>query len=116
MTDSIEIKQVMPGLGPNGVTEDYYNFINQLRIVGEWMGGGIEKVRRYLQDNPLPLYTEAYPEDKYQNVVNSYNREFVARLNTIIRELNEYGAKGSLSVEQWKRLDLEAARLIYGDR
>ena len=115
MSEKIHTKQPMPPLGSRGVTQDYYNYINHLRIVGDWMGGGIKAVNVYLQDHPLPLYTEAYPEEVYENVVNSYNREDVARIENIVRELNALGKAGALSLEHWRNLDSQISEILYGD-
>lgn len=103
----------MPELGPNGVTQDYYNHIFQLRVITEWNNGTIEQVHAHIKNHPVPLYTEAYPEAVYGNVVNSYNKRYVERLNEIACELNELGKTGSLSLERLKELDSEVAKILY---
>lgn len=115
MTDRIHSKQTMPDLGPRGTTQDYFNYVFHLRIVGDWKGGGIEAVNAHLRDNPIPLYTEAYPEAVYENVVNSYNREDVAKLEDLVKELNALGKAGTLSLERWGDLESQISEILYGD-
>jgi hypothetical protein len=113
MTEKTTTKQAMLPVGPRGLTQDYYNYVCQLKVVGDWMGGGIDAINAHLRNTPLPLYTEAYPESVYENVVNSYNREDVARLNEIVQELNTLGRAGELSLERWKEIDSEVLQLLY---
>ncbi len=106
----------MPYVGPEGVTQDYYNYITSLRIVSDWMQAGIEGMNTFLRDTPIPLYTEVYPPEKYENVVNSYNRENVIRLENLVRELNALGKAGKLTMERWRIIDSQIIRILYGDR
>jgi hypothetical protein len=114
MTEKLQTKQAMPPVGPRGLTQDYYNYVCQLKVVGDWMGGGIDAVNAHLRDNPIPLYTEAYPESVYESVINSYNREDVARINNIVQEINTLGEAGSLSFERWRNLDSQVFEILYG--
>lgn len=114
MSEEVTRKEAMPVLGPNGLTQDYYNYVLAVTVVGKWLGGGISKINEHLRDNPIPTYTEAYPESTYENVVTSYNRSSMLRLNELVQEVNSLGGKGKLTMERWDALHTQIYELLYG--
>lgn len=114
MSQEISRKEAMPVLGPNGLTQDYYNFVLVVKVIGSWLGGGIGKVNEHLRDNPIPSYAEAYPESRYESVITSYNRDNVLKLDRLIQEVNFLGREGELTVERWDVLHQQIYQLLYG--
>ena len=64
--------------------------------------GGINTLADFLLENPITRYTERFPPIEYKDVVTSYNKMAVSRLDEIANELNHHAQAKTLSDECYR--------------
>lgn len=105
----------IPQLENTGASADYFNAICvPLMLYKD--DGGINTLADFLLENPITRYTERFPPIEYKDVVTSYNKMAVSRLDEIANELNHHAQAKTLSDECYRSLHTEACKLIYGQQ
>lgn len=103
----------IPQLENTGVSADYFNAICVPFMLYK-DDGGINAVADFLLENPIARYTERFSSIEFKDVVTSYNKMAVSRLDEIANELNHHAQAKTLSDECYRSLHTEACKLIYG--
>lgn len=103
----------IPQLEDTGVSADYFNVFCVPFMLYKY-DGGINAVADFLLENPIARYTERFPPIEFKDVVTSYNKMAVSRLDEIANELNHRAQAKTLSDECYRSLHTEACKLIYG--
>ena len=108
-----EESKPVPQLGDTGVSQDYFNAFCAPFMIYLYYGG-MNAVTNFLCQSPIAKYTERFSPIEYRDVVTSYNRATVSRLDAIADTINRKALEKTLSDETYRALHTEACQLIYG--
>jgi len=102
-------KKEVIGINPKtNVSEDYWNeFYGRTFFFGD-----ILKLKESILNLPIKTYSQYFPINTYNNVINSRNKDRIIKLDRIVFTLNNIN-ETDLTLDQVKDLFNQAHNLIY---
>lgn len=105
-------KKIPQRIPETGISADYGNHWAGKAITLRYSGllGVMQAVREY----PIPLYTDAYHPDTFEDAVTEANATRVHALNDLARVVNQAAQDGCLCERVARSAIRKADELIYG--